>query len=119
MLLHSQKSYGAYNMANYKVCATASFEEDLAIAYRYYQRQAGFQSALRFLGEYDLTVSRLQATPTAAVKISNTKLYWCPIGSFTAVFSIDGRRKKVILERLFYMSSNWKRRILEEGELGE
>lgn len=106
-------------MTTFKVKATAHFEEDLTSAYRYYQRQAGPISATRFLDEYDLTVSRLQAMPTAAVKIGDTGLYWCPIGSFTAVFSIDSKKKVVILERLFYMTSDWKRRILEDGDLDD
>lgn len=104
-------------MADYEVRATVHFEEDLAIAHRYYQRQAGPVSASKFLDEYDLTVARLQTMPTAAVHIEDTGLLWCPIGSFTAVFSIDPERKVVVLERLFYMSSDWRRRILENGEV--
>ncbi|MDO4890967.1 MAG: type II toxin-antitoxin system RelE/ParE family toxin [Coriobacteriaceae bacterium] len=103
-------------MPDYVVRATAHFEEDLVSAYRYYQRQAGANSASRFLDEYDLTVSRLQSMPTAAVKIGDTGLHWCPIGSYTAVFSVDAEQKVVVLNRLFYMSSDWKRRILEHGE---
>lgn len=106
-------------MMTFEVKATAHFEEDLTSAYRYYQRQAGPNSAAKFLDEYDLTVSRLQTMPTAAVKIGDTELHWCPIGSFTAVFSIDSKKKIVVLKRLFYMTSNWKRRILNDGGLGD
>ena len=104
-------------MATFEVKATTHFEEDLAIAYRYYRTQAGANGASGFLDEYDLTISRLQAMPTAAMKIGDTGLHWCPIGSFTAVFSVDAKKKRVILERLFYMTSDWKSTILGDGGL--
>lgn len=104
-------------MPEFDVKATAHFEEDLARAYRYYRSRAGETSAGKFLDEYDLTVARLKAMPTAAVKIGDTGLFWCPVGSFVAVFSIDDTSCVVVLNRLFYMTSDWKRRILEEGEL--
>ena len=106
-------------MAAFKVKATAHFEEDLASAYRYYRTQAGPNGAAGSLDEYDLTVSRLQAMPTAAVKIGGTGLYWCPVGSFTAVFSVDSKNRVVVLARLFYMTSDWKRRILANGGLDD
>ena len=104
-------------MPEYDVKATAHFEEDLAVAYRYYRSRAGERSAGKFLDEYDLTVERLRAMPTAAVRIGGTGLLWCPVGSFVAVFTIDVESLVVVLNRLFYMSSDWKRRILEEGGL--
>ena len=106
-------------MTAFKVKASAHFEEDLTSAYRYYRKQAGPNNAAKFLDEYDLTVSRLQAMPTAAVKIGDTGLRWCPIGSFTAVFSIAPKKRIVILERLFYMTSDWKRLILTDGGLDD
>ena len=106
-------------MEHFSVKVTGAFEQDLAIAYGYYQTQAGPQSANRFLDEYDLTVERLSVMPSAAVKLAQTGYLWCPIGSFTAVFSIDDDNHIVYLLRLFYMSSNWKHRILEEGDIGQ
>ena len=103
-------------MPEFDVRATAHFEEDLALAWHYYRSMAGARSADKFLDEYDLTVERLRAMPTAAVRIGDTGLLWCPIGSFVAVFSIDTANRMVVLNRLFYMTSNWKRRILEEDE---
>lgn len=105
-------------MTTFDVKATAHFEEDLASAYRYYQKQAGANGAERFLDEYDLSISRLQEMPSAAVKIGDTGLLWCPIGSFTAIFSIESEGKRVVLQRLLYMTSDWKRRILADGGLG-
>ena len=102
-------------MAEFDVKATAHFEEDLALAWRYYRDMAGDKSAGKFLDEYDLTVARLSTMPTAAVKIGDTGLLWCPIGSFVAVFSVDVANRMVVLNRLFYMTSDWKRRILEDG----
>ena len=106
-------------MPEYDVKATAHFEEDLAVAYRYYCSRAGERSAGKFLDEYDLTVARLKVMPTAAVRIGDTGLLWCPVGSFVVVFSIDFTSCVVVLNRLFYMTSDWKRRILEEGELSQ
>jgi hypothetical protein len=102
-------------MPAFDVKATAHFEEDLAIAYRYYRSKAGEGRASKFLDEYDLTVARLKTMPTAAVRIGNTGLLWCPVGSFIAVFSVDAANRVVVLNRLFYMTSDWKRRILEES----
>ena len=50
-------------------------------------------------------------------QIGDTGLHWCPIGSFTAVFSVDAKKKRVILERLFYMTSDSKSTILGDGGL--
>lgn len=106
-------------MVVFSVKATAHFEDDLGAAYRYYLRQAGRKSASKFLDEYDLTISRLKVMPTAAVRVGEADLHWCPIGSFIAIFSVDSDAGEVMLERLLYMSSDWRQRILGGEDVDE
>lgn len=94
------------------VVASALFEDDLDAAVRYRKQAAGKHAALRLLDSYEEVVERLESFPSYGPRLREN-LRWCEIDGFVAIYEVDTDAHRAILHRFYYMTSDWKRRILE------
>ena len=72
----------------------------------------GERSARRFLDEYDKFCNLVSVFPGYGSPVGDTSLRWRRVGVFVAVYSEDDEAGEVVLLRLYYLSSNWRRRAL-------
>lgn len=96
----------------YSVRTASAFEDDLDRAVSYYLRQSGPQSATRFLDEYDSFRETVSLLPGHGTPVGDSGLRWRPIGVFVVIYMVAEQDRSVMLLRLYYLSSNWKERIL-------
>lgn len=100
--------------SSWRVLATDEFEGDLDEAVAYYLLASGPDSARRLLDAYDEMRGRLAALPGHGSNVGAGGLRWVRLGTFTAVYEANEGERVVTLLRLFYMTSNWRERILGE-----
>lgn len=96
----------------FEVVVTAPFVEDLLLAKNHLYEEVGPMSSRRLTDEFEIVVSNLKVLPSAGIRIKGTDYLWSPLGAFVAVYSIREKESVVYLERLFYISSDWKDKIL-------
>ena len=99
-------------MRELAVRATDRFAQDLDDSVAYYLEHAGEQSARHFLDEYDKFCDLVSAFPGYGSIVGDTDLRWRKVGVFVAVYSRDADAGEVVLLRLYYLSSNWRREVL-------
>ena len=99
-------------MNDLRVRATERFAQDLEDSVAYYLERAGEQSALRFLDEYDKFCSLVSSFPGYGSVVGDTDLRWRKVGVFVAVHRVDADKEEVVLLRLYYLSSNWRKHAL-------
>lgn len=104
--------------SRWRVLATDEFEGDLDEAAAYYLQASGPGSARRLLDAYDEMRGRLATLPGHGSNVGASGLRWVRLGTFTAVYEINESERVVTLLRLFYMTSNWRERILGAGPEG-
>lgn len=100
----------------FEVVASAAFADDLEDATSYYLEQSGPNSAARFLRAYDSFVDLLGTLPRHGSKVGESGLRWRKLGIFVAIYAIDDASHTVTLLRLYYLTSDWRRRVLGERE---
>lgn len=98
----------------YEVMASEAFVDDLEDATSYYLEQSGPHSASRFLRAYDSFVDLLGTLPRHGSKVGESGLWWRKVGAFIAIYAIDDATRSVTLLRLYYLTSDWRRRVLGE-----
>ena len=99
--------------ARFFVESSSAFEEDLDAAARYRFQTAGKQSALKLLDSYEDAIDRLELFPTYGPRLRGS-LRWCEIDNLVAIYEVDSKSRRVVMHRLYNMTSDWKRRILDE-----
>lgn len=100
----------------YSVLATAAFEHDLDEAVAYYLEQSGPRSAASFLGRYDSFRDLVAVLPGHGSRVGDSGLRWRKLGTFVVIYAADEERQEVQLLRLYYISSDWRHRLLgDEG----
>ena len=104
-------------LSSYAVIATDLFEIDLDEAVSYYLQMAGPRSAASLLDDYDTMRELLKTLPGYGSNVYGTPYRWRPLKSFIAVYAIDDEARTVTLMRLFYLTSNWRERLLKEQGL--
>lgn len=92
---------------------TEQFEDDLDQAIRYYLEQSGPRSATRLLDEYDSFRETVALFPKHGTRLGESQIRWRALGVFVAIYFEDEDEEKATLLRLYYLSPNWKTRILE------
>lgn len=100
-------------MPRFRVVATDLFEDDLDAVLSYRLDTTGAASAKDFLDEYDAMCGLLAEFPGYGANVFETQYRWRPLKRFVAVYAVDEERSIVTLLRLFYMSSDWRDRLLE------
>jgi plasmid stabilization system protein ParE len=100
---------------SYEVVVTPSFEKDLDAAVRYYLEQSGPISAGRLMDEFDSFRRLVAALPGHGSRVGDSGLRWRRLGVFVAVYGVDDDERVVTLLRLYYVSSDWRRRVLGEA----
>jgi plasmid stabilization system protein ParE len=95
-----------------RVRATSRFAQDLEDSASYYLERAGEQAARRFLDEYDKFCTLVSAFPGYGSLVGDTDLRWRKVGVFIAVYREDADGGEVVLLRLYYLSSNWRKHAL-------
>ena len=99
-------------VGQFAVVASALFQDDLDAAVRYRKQIAGKPAALRLLDSYEEVVEGLESFPSYGPRLCEN-LRWCEIDGFVVIYEVDMDVYRVILHRLYYMTSDWKRRILK------
>lgn len=99
-------------MSELRVKATEQFAQDLEDSASYYLESVGEQGARRFLDEYDRFCNLVSAFPGYGSAVGDTDLRWRKIGVFVAVYLEVADKGEVVLLRLFYLSSNWRKHAL-------
>ena len=99
-------------MGERRLRATARFAQDLEDSASYYLEHAGKQGARRFLDDYDKFCNLVSAFPGYGSPVGNTDLWWRKVGVFVAVYREDTTKEEVLLLRLYYLSSNWRKHAL-------
>ena len=99
-------------MGELRVRATERFVRDLEDSASYYLERAGEQGARRFLDEYDRFCNLVSTFPGYGSHVGDTDLRWRKVGVFVAVYREDADKGEVVLLRLYYLSSNWRRHAL-------
>ena len=99
-------------MRELAVRATNQFAQDLEDSVSYYLDHAGERSARHFLDEYDKFCDLVSTFPGYGSPVGDTTLRWRRVGVFVAVYSEDADAGEVLLLRLYYLSSNWRRHVL-------
>jgi plasmid stabilization system protein ParE len=94
------------------VRATDRFAQDLEDSASYYLERAGMQAARRFLDEYEKFCSLVSAFPGYGSPVGDTDLRWRKVGVFIAVYRVFAEEGEVVLLRLYYLSSNWRKHAL-------
>ena len=101
------------------VRATGRFAQDLDDSVKYYLEHAGERSARRFLDEYDKFCDLVSTFPGYGPVVGDTDLRWRKVGVFVAVYSTDADAGEVVLLRLYYLSSDWRREVLGNPNAAE
>ena len=111
---------GDWALREYRLKATELFAQDLEDSAAYYLEQVGEAGASRFLDEYDKFCNLVVAFPGYGSLVGDTGLRWRKIGVFAAVYSEDAEEREIVLLRLYYPSSTWRRKALDfSGEQGQ
>lgn len=98
----------------FDVVTTEAFADDLDEAVSYYLEQSGPNSAGRFLQLYDSFVDLVGRLPGHGSKVGDSGLRWRKLGVFVAIYAIEDTAHTVTLLCLYYLSSNWRQRLLGE-----
>lgn len=99
-------------LRSYQVVVADAFADDLEQALIYYERQSGPQSAECFLGKYDSFIELVSRIPGHGSLIGDSGLRWRQLDVFIAVYEEDEIEHVVTVLRLYYLSTNWRHRIL-------
>ena len=99
-------------MSELRVRATECFAQDLEDSASYYLERAGEQGARRFLDEYDRFCNLVSAFPRYGSPVGDTDLRWRKVGVFVATYRENTDEGEVMLLRLYYLSSNWRKHAL-------
>lgn len=101
---------------NYQVVVANAFADDIEEAVTYYETQSGKKSAARFLEKYDSFLGLVSRLPGHGPLIGDSGLRWRQLGVFIVVYRVDEANNLVTLLRLYYLSTNWRYRILGSSE---
>lgn len=102
----------------YNVVSTAEFDAALneALAYRIDTR--GKRSARRLLEDVEGQSNLLSTTPRMGALVNQSEenpapdsLRWIRMDSYMAVYRVHDEKCLVALEKLFYATTNWRRRV--------
>ncbi len=99
-------------MPRFAVEATGPFDADLEAAASWRLANVGPLSATRLLDAYDALVAAVGEFPLMAGSVEGTPYRWRALERYVVVYSVDEVARKVTLMRLFYISANWRAKLL-------
>ncbi len=98
----------------WSVRAAADFEAALRDEYENRLLSEGLDYAESLLDEYERLLKKLTEFPEWCPPIDGVNARWTRLGRFVVVFSTDRERHVVHLLRLYYLSSDWRAKLLGE-----
>lgn len=103
----------------YEVVTTAEFEACLNEAVSFRIENYGMRSARRLLDAVDSSTELLSTMPAMGHYVDRDSnalapdaLRWIRIDNYFAVYRVITREEVVVLLKLFFATSNWRRRVL-------
>lgn len=104
---------------DYEVRATPEFDEQLSAAVSYRMENCGRRSSRKLLDELERKVELLSANPSLGTLVDNETesqpseaLRWIRVDAYILAYRPHEDVGVIVLTKLFYATSNWRRHIM-------